>query len=254
MRMGMAAAALAAGLLACSDDKDKGGGATSLTKAQLRDYCAKVLRVETFPFPAVGQQSEAERAATFSAYALQLRGLVEDAAEAAPEKTRADLTTVAGALDDVAEAEGDLTKRGTPAVRAAANRAHAFDVANCGWSRVDTAGVEYAFEGFPATVPSGVVSFELAGKGAEPHVLELYRINDDVTASGREIFEGGVPSDEDLAKVADIGSAFAQPGENGYVVRDLEPGRYVAACLISLGGEPLTTHATRGMLAEFSVD
>ncbi len=103
-------------------------------------------------------------------------------------------------------------------------------------------------------VKPGVVSFDLLNKGLEPHVLELYRIKDGVTESGPQIFKGGVPSAEDLARVEDTGSAFAQPAESGYFVRQVKPGRYVAVCLISFGGEPLTTHATRGMLAEFTVE
>lgn len=252
MAVGVAAVALLVALAGCSDDDGTGGaGPDSLSKSQLREYCARVVQVETFAFPQL--DDEAEQPRVLVDYARRLRHLVDEAAEAAPAKTRADLRTVAKALEEVVRSDGDLAKRTTPAVRAAAARAHEFDLANCGWERVDVAAVEYAFEGLPATVPSGLVSFELAGEGEEAHVLELYRIRDGVVASGQEIFEGGVPSDEDLAKVADIGSAFARPGERGHLVRNLKPGRYVAACLISLGTEPLTTHATRGMLSEFEV-
>lgn len=258
MGMGLAAVALAAALVACSDDNDTSRGEAreargSPVKAELRAYCVKVLDVETVPFPQVGEQPDAERAATFTEYASRLRALVDEVVAVAPARTKADHAVVARALGEVVKAGGDLTKRATPEVRAAAARTHAFDLASCGWSQVNTAGLEYAFERFPESVPSGVVSFELVGKGDEAHVLELYRVNDDVTASGRQIFGGGVPSKEDLAQVTDLGAAFAQPGDRGYVVRDLQPGRYVAACLISLGTEPLTTHATKGMLAEFEV-
>lgn len=246
----LAVSALAGALGSCSDDGGAGRPA-ELGKAQLREYCTRALRAEAFPFPRLGNQSEGEQAAAIKKYASELKEAVEAAAEAAPANISADLTTDAKALGGVAET-GNLTRRGAPA-RAAAARAHAFNLDNCGWARVDTEAVEYSFGGIPAVVAPGIVSFEMFNRGQEPHVLELYRIKGAVAETGLQIFEGGVPDAEDLAKVTDVGSAFARPDEAGYFVRDLKPGRYVAACLISLGGEPPTTHATRGMLTEFTV-
>ncbi len=253
--VGVAALGLLVAFAGCSDDEDSSGDAPStLSRSQLRSYCAKALRVETFPFPQLGDQPETERPARITEYARELRTLVREAAAAAPAKTRVDLRTVADALEEVVKADGDLTKRTTPAVKAATARAHAFDLANCGWKRVDVAGVEFAFQGLPPSVPAGVVSFELTNKGTFDHVLELYRVNGEDTAAALEFLSGGVPTKEDLAKLTDLGSAFAREGEQGYVVRELEPGRYVAACLIPLNTTPATTHASRGMLAEFEVD
>lgn len=223
-----------------------------MTKAELGEYCTKVLRVETLPFPQTGDQSDAERAQTFKKYAAQLKGLVEQAADAAPAKVEADLDIVAKGLGDVVAAGGDLTKRGTPAVRSAAARAHAFDLSSCGWKRLDAAAVEFAFQGIPETVAAGVVSFELTNKGAFDHVLELYRLKEDTT-SARELLSRGAPTREDLARFTDLGSAFAREGDAGYLIRDLKPGRYVAACLIPLAATPPATHASRGMLTEFTV-
>lgn len=258
LALGLAAVALAGGLASCSDNDDGAGtarkGTGSANKGELRAYCAKVLDVETTPFPQLSDQPEAERPAILTRYATELQGLVDQVIAVAPAKTKADHVIASNALGEVVRAGGDLSKRGTPVVKAASARAHAFDLANCGWSRVSTAAVEFAFKGFPATVPAGVVSFELTNKGDFDHVLELYRVNGDATAaSGREILSGGAPTREDLRKLTDLGSAFAREGEKGFVVRDLEPGRYIAACLISLGGTPPATHASKGMLAEFAV-
>lgn len=257
MAIGLASVVLVAAFASCSDDDGASGketdGSGSLSKAELDDYCAKVLKVETFAFPQIGDLPEAEQPGQLTEYARELRHLVQEAAGAAPAKTKADLRTVAAALGQVVEANGDLTKRVTPAVRDATARAHEFDLANCGWKRVEVAGVEFAFQGLPDAVPEGIVSFELDNKGAFDHVLELYRIKDDIAASGREILSGGAPTKEDLAKLTDLGSAFAREGEQGHVVRELKPGRYVAACLIPLNSDPPTTHASRGMLAEFTV-
>lgn len=258
MAVGLALMALFAALTSCSDDDDppagnSGKGSGSLSKAELGDYCGKVLEVETFAFPRIIDLPEAERPASLTVYARELRHLVQEAAGAAPEDTEADLRTVAAALDEVVKANGDLSKRTTPAVRAATTRAHDFDLSNCGWERVGTTAVEFAFPDFPATIPAGVVSIELTNKGAFDHVLELYRLEDDTAASGRELLAKGAPTREDLAKFTDMGSAFAREREEGYVVRDLEPGRYVAACLIALTAAPPETHASRGMLAEFTV-
>lgn len=254
----LASVALLAALASCNDDNDPSGGRAgensgTLSKSELGEYCAKVLRVETVPFPQTGEQSETERAETFKQYAARLRSLVEEAAEAAPPKVEGDLTVVANGLGDVVAAGGDLTKRGTPSVRSAAARAHAFDLSSCGWKRLDATAVEFAFQAIPETVAAGVTSFELTNKGAFDHVLELYRLEDDTAASGRELLSKGAPTQDDLAKFTDFGSAFAGEGEAGYVVRDLKPGRYVAACLIPLNTSPPSTHASRGMLTEFTV-
>lgn len=253
----LASVALLGAITSCSDEDSargrSGDGSATLSKAELGEYCAKVLRVETVPFPQIGEQPEADRAEAVKQYAARLRGLVEEAAEAAPPKVEADLTVVADGLREVVAAGGDLTKRGTPAVRSAAARAHAFDLTSCGWKRVDAAAVEFAFQGVSETLAAGVVSFEVTNKGAFDHVLELYRLEDDTTASGRELLSKGAPTKEDLAKFTDLGSAFAGEGEAGHVVRDLKPGRYVAACLIPLEVTPPATHASRGMLTEFTV-
>ncbi|MEO7837569.1 MAG: hypothetical protein ABIS21_08020 [Acidimicrobiales bacterium] len=259
MAVGLGSVALAAGLVACSDDtdasrRDARRGTGSATKAELRTYCAKVLEAETLPFPQVGAQTDVERTVTLTRYATDLRALLDEVVAVAPATIKADQVIAAEALRQVVDAGGDLTKRGVPEVRAAAARAHAFDLARCGWSQVNTAAVEYAFERFPDSVPAGVVSFELTNKGDFDHLLELYRVNGDTVGLGREILSGGAPTQADLAKLTDLGSAFAREAEEGYVVRDLEPGRYVAACLISLGGSPPATHASRGMLAEFAVE
>lgn len=257
MAMRLASVALLAALASCSDDDNRPDGesakeSSSLSKADLQNYCAKVLEVETLAFPQIGDLPEADRPGRLVEYARELRLLVNQAAGAAPEKTRTDLRTVAAALDEVVKANGDLTKRATPAVRAATARAHTFDLANCGWRRADTSAVDFAFQGLPETMTAGIVSFELVNKGAFDHVLELYRVNDAAT-SGREILSAGAPTKDDLAKLTDMGSAFAAEGEQGHVVRKLQPGRYVAACLIPLNTNPPSTHASRGMLTEFTV-
>ncbi|HUP69718.1 MAG TPA: hypothetical protein VM142_07870 [Acidimicrobiales bacterium] len=257
MAIGLASVALVAALASCSDDTNPPDGefgkeSGALSKAELQNYCSKVLDVETFAFPQIGDLPEADRPGRLIEYARELRLLVNEAAGAAPSKSEADLRTVAAALVEVVKANGDLTKRGTPAVRAATARAHAFDLANCGWKPVDTTSVDFAFQGLPETITAGIVSFELTNKGDFDHVLELYRVKDDAT-SGREILSSGAPTKDDLAKLADLGSAFAREGEQGHVVRKLQPGRYVAACLIPLNSNPPSTHASRGMLTEFSV-
>lgn len=247
LAFGLTSVALLAALASCSDDK------VSSSKAELGEYCARALRVETLPFPQTGEQSETERAQTFKRYAAQLKGLVQKAADAAPGKVEADLDIVADGLGDVVSAGGDLTRRSTPAVRSATARAHSFDLSSCGWKPLDTVAVEFAFQGIPETVAAGVVSFEVTNEGTFDHVLELYRLKDATTASGRELLSKRAPTREDLAQLTDLGSAFAREGEKGYVVRDLEPGRYVAACLIPLNTSPPSTHASRGMLTEFTV-
>ena len=125
-------------------------------------------------------------------------------------------------------------------------------------------GVEYRFDGVPATVTTGT-TFQLTNGGQEAHEMVVVRRNDGVTESWQELV--AMPQEEVLQKVAFLGAPIANPGETApeTVVID-QPGSYAMLCFIPTGmtevpesldpnaslptGAP---HFTQGMLAEFEV-
>ena len=217
--------------------------ATTSTKGDLRSYCAKV-----FDFEALTPEQLADEVRRF---ARQVLPLTDDIRRVAPAGVRADIDVVADAVAEVSRT-GDRATFDRPDVAMADDRAHAFDVANCGWHRADVTAVEYAFQGVPSTLERGIVSFDLSNQGAEPHELVLLRIDDGVPQSFAELVAMG--EDELMARTNPVAGTFADAGGSEHEVVKLEPGRYGVACFIPVGGgEEGPPHVTRGMFAELVV-
>ncbi|HEX4901899.1 MAG TPA: hypothetical protein VFV42_03755, partial [Acidimicrobiales bacterium] len=110
-------------------------------------------------------------------------------------------------------------------------------------------GVDFAFEGIPATVPAGDVSFEFSNEGEAAHEMALFKLGegvqlDDLLASEEE------PSEEEATEV---GFTFATPGQGGHFLNaeDLEAGTYAVVCFIP--GPEGKSHHELGMKATFTV-
>jgi hypothetical protein len=139
-----------------------------------------------------------------------------------------------------------------------------FVVDNCDYPFLEVQAVEYAFEGVPATVQSGILAIDFSNSGAEVHEMALMRLNDDTTETVEELLQ--LPEGEALPKVTPAGHAFAFPETGDITFVDLQPGEYFVACFIPVGttpdkieelesgGEPGgPPHFTEGMVAKFSV-
>lgn len=107
---------------------------------------------------------------------------------------------------------------------------------------IEVRGIDYAFEGIPATVEAGTTLTFTNASEVEPHELVLFRIPDGEDRSIDELL--ALPEEEaERAVGAPIGVAVAvQPGSAGELVEgDLtvsEPGRYVALCFLPVGSDP----------------
>ena len=160
-----------------------------------------------------------------------------DAAEAAQ--------TVDAAYQGMAET-GDMAALEDPAVAEAQRTIGAEAHEGCDLEAVDITAVEYAFEGVPAELPAGRISFALENTGVEEHEMVLFRRNDDATETFEELSELG--EEEMMAKVAFTGVAFGGPDTTSHVVLDLEPGTYFLSCFIPVGGgEEGPPHFMQGM-------
>ena len=133
-------------------------------------------------------------------------------------------------------------------------------------------GVEYSYQGVPATAKVGtVVTFTNGGK--ELHELVIFRRNDGVITSLEELIAMPQEESDKLVTISPI-VAIAAPGESAPEPITLEqPGSYIFICFIPVGTTSLPTgdpngsadpnaspavpggppHFTKGMVAELTV-
>jgi len=258
-----ASLALSGTLAACGDDDDEGSGTTTTEAgddsttttaakgADVEEYCAASLAVETFPEP--GGPDGPPDPAAIKAFFEGIAPLLETMSELAPGE-------IAEAADFLA-AEGQRGLAGeevdpeSPEFTEAETTVHTYDLDNCGWEQVDVVGIDYAFEGVPTTLPAGTTSFEFTNNTemTEAHEAIIFRKKDGVTETTQELL--ALPEEEAMAKVDMVAAVFAPPGDESYSVADLEAGDYAMVCFIAVGGgEDGPPHFTQGMLQEFTVE
>lgn len=151
---------------------------------------------------------------------------------------------------------------------ASQTEAMATDGPDAAGETVEVTGVEYEFEGLPATMSSGT-ELTFTNGGEEAHELVLLKIADDEERSAQELL--ALPQEEAQTLTQMKGVAVAPPGGDGRVVEGAlvvdEPGRYMAICFIPVGTTEMPEgppeegeapggppHFTRGMFAEVSVE
>lgn len=240
-----------AGLAGCGDDTVEAGKAN----AEFTNYCEKIFAIETYPEPDIDYDSLSpdQLKTAEMAFAAQLSPLAEQVRAVAPAAVKSDINVLADAVKQVTQTGDFEAAFETPAANEASDRAHVFDLANCGWAKVDVSGEDYKFVGVPDKFKPGRISFEFTNKGNEPHELTLFRVNDGVAESVEDIVN--LPEEEGKAKVTPVGGTFAPPGEGEYAVVDLKKGRYGVACFVPVGGgDEGPPHASKGMHAEFEVE
>lgn len=266
MRRRLALILLALTLVAsgCGDDDDtddaSGSGSASepaaAGDADLATYCEKSIEIETLPEPDIDFEnaSEEEIAEGLKTYAAEeVVPVAEEIEKVAPEEIAAEVEVLIGATRELAETGDFEAAFGTPEVKEAEATVHAFDLASCDIASTDVTAVEYAFEGLPAAMEAGVMSFELTNGGEEPHELVLFRKNDGVTESIDDILALG--EEEAQSKMTAVAGTFAEPGGDAYAIVDLESGDYAAVCFVPVGGgDEGPPHFTEGMKSEFTVE
>ncbi len=129
---------------------------------------------------------------------------------------------------------------------------HAVAHENCGYEQVAVTLKDYAFEGIPATVKAGTVSFRVDNTSdKEQHEMLLLRYNDGVATPIDELLAQG---DAAFASVNFAGIAGASAGKQSGFVGELTPGHYAVVCFLPVdGNEDNAPHAMQGMTKEFDV-
>ncbi|HEX2030525.1 MAG TPA: hypothetical protein VHL78_03875 [Actinomycetota bacterium] len=115
---------------------------------------------------------------------------------------------------------------------------------------VEIRAVEYAFEGVPASLPSGATTFVMRNVGQEPHMIFFVRI-EGTDMSLEELFE---LSEKRSQKFVEEVGGIQQPvaaGKTGEVTLDLETGRYAYVCFVSAPDGD--AHYAKGMFGELTV-
>ncbi len=119
---------------------------------------------------------------------------------------------------------------------------------------VDVAGVDFAFTGLPTELPAGRVALRIVNESesGEPHELLLVRRLPGTDAPVLELLE--VPEDELFSLIEMVSVAFVdEPGASMTSLVDLEPGGYIAVCVIPTAGDETDPHAAHGMAVEIDV-
>ena len=251
---------------ACGDDDDETATTETSETTEagtdaLATYCEDTLASETVPEPDIDFETateEEQKEAVKKFVNEDLGPILERLKKSVPDEIDAPAQVLFAAAEKTGE-DGDFEKHfESPEAKAAEAQVHAYDLDNCGWTKVDTNAVEYAFEGIPATLEAGVTSFELRNSGKEQHELRLLKKKAGVTESFDEILK--LDQEEGQKKVEPVASSFAAQGEADYGVAELEAGEYVVACFLPVGftgqGPPpenAPPHVSQGMKAEFTV-
>jgi hypothetical protein len=136
----------------------------------------------------------------------------------------------------------------------------------CGYTKVQVGYRDFAYEGLPPSLPAGPTSFEGVQEGAEPHVMQIYRVRDGVPGTPEEVLararQESIPSLA-LARTAELigfGAFTDFEGPPGHLLVDLRPGSYLVICPIPTGvnrdgvaPDRAKPHFDNGMVGSFTV-
>lgn len=120
--------------------------------------------------------------------------------------------------------------------------------------------LDFAYVGFPDTLPAGKVEFEVANEGEQLHVMIVQRVNEEsVTADQVRQHLSGSPLPVAPSFSAAGGMGELLPGDSGWVTLDLEPGVYALICIVfdvraADSGGTGKLHADLGMHDAFTVE
>jgi hypothetical protein len=241
------ALALTVGAAACGDDGDDEAQPVDAAEQAGGDQDGGL--GAQAGLPAAACQAYADFSAGIAGDPSTLGGTLEELQAALPETLTADGTAVVQAFD----AQGPEAL-GSPDFNEPMSAIGAAVWDGCtSDAQLDVTGVDYAFQDLPEQVGAGQVAIRFTnGSEAEPHEMVLMRRNDGVTAGAEELLS--LPEEQVMSQVTMAGVVFADPGASQVLLADLEPGSYIAICMIPTGGaEDGAPHAMHGMVADLEV-
>ncbi len=127
---------------------------------------------------------------------------------------------------------------------------------NCPGAKVPVTAIDYKFQGMPATLKPGLTNFKLTNNAPkEFHEMGIVKL----TAAGAAMDPEALLAlpEKKQEKLLDFSKAtgmFAPPGQSGYTIANLEPGQYIYACFVPVGGKKKgAPHFAEGMYGTFTV-
>jgi hypothetical protein len=145
----------------------------------------------------------------------------------------------------------------TPEFDAALSRARTVVTSQCLIPEMRVTSTDFKYDGIPPEITAGSVALTFGNLGAEPHEMEIFRIDDREQRPVQDLI--ALPDAErGLVLVAVDTSVNADPGEVDRKFLKLVPGRYGVACLVPQGSTDAVrgtgpAHATLGEVGEFTV-
>jgi hypothetical protein len=131
-----------------------------------------------------------------------------------------------------------------------------FSYDSCPGNKVAVTAIDYEFQGVPTTLPAGINKFRLTNTAPkEAHEFGFAKL----TAAGAALDPEKLLSlpDKKVEKYVDVehsSGTYAEPGTSGYTMANLEPGTYIYACFLPVGGKKSgAAHFTKGMYGTFTV-
>ncbi len=116
---------------------------------------------------------------------------------------------------------------------------------------------EFAYEGFPDTLPAGITTVAVVNEGEQYHLMDVRRVNEEgITAEQVSQHLGGTPLPLAPSYTAAGGMGEMTPGAFGWATLDLEPGVYTLICTVfdQHDGEIGKLHFQLGMHHSFTVE
>jgi hypothetical protein len=199
--------------------------------------------------------SPQQRADALAAWNATLRQQLNVMEDNTPEQASEDVEALSSLVHE-ALTFGSLTAAQEEEAATVDDNLDEYRLAECGYQHVEATGIDFAYEGLPATVPPGVVAITFTNQGDEPHEIFLARLNDNVTMSVDQVM--ALPEEQAFSMIAPVGRSSAMPGDSETTFIRMGPGRYGVACLIPQGTTPDTEgsgplHVALGEFAEFTV-
>lgn len=248
------------GGVACGDDDD---GPTE-AKADFATYCDATFELETYfaedPDVDFATATPEQITAALATFLQGAKPLIDRVVPLVPAEIKEPIDVQVAAFNQALAGADPETVFETPAVAAAEEETHAFDLDNCGWGKVEVSGTEYSFSGLPGDLKAGRTSIDFTNKGKELHEVVLLAKNPGVTESFDQLLE--LSEEEAMTKVRPVAGTFAAQDETEYVVTDLAAGEYLAVCFIPQGlvsedgpppAEDAKPHFALGMKKEITV-
>jgi hypothetical protein len=259
--------AVAIGVITSGDDD--GNGATDVQPVDTKPIATGPVDVAAFCrswpelAPLVVDEELAEDDGDNTARARRMHDILVRGGTA-PAEIAEEVDFVRTAIDDAAG--GDRRDYDAPERGAATTEILSWVHDNCGYTQVEVTYRDFSYEGIPATLPAGPVSFRGIQAGKEPHIMQIYRIRDGVPGTPEEVLARvslePIPTFA-LARAAQlvgIGAFTNFDGDPAYLPLDLTPGSYLVICPIPTGidrngvaPDRTKPHFQNGMVAGFTV-